>query len=51
VYYVDADTKFDDESIKALQDFVENGGGLLVAGICDACIDNDMKPSDLPGNK
>jgi phage FluMu gp28-like protein len=51
VYYVDADTKFDDESIKALQDFAENGGGLLVAGLCNACIDNDMKPSDLPGNK
>jgi hypothetical protein len=48
VYYVDADTNFDDESTKAVQDFVENGGGLLVAGHCYIC---GLEPSNLPGNK
>jgi hypothetical protein len=51
VYYVDVDTKFDEESVKAVHDFVENGGGLLVAGHCYSCVYENLKPSDLPGNK
>jgi uncharacterized membrane protein len=48
VYYVDVNTNYDDESIKAIQDFVENGGGLLIAGHCYSC---GQEPSNLPGNK
>ena len=51
VYYLDTSTELDDESIKAVQDFVENGGGLLVAGHCYACVYQGLKPSNLPGNK
>ena len=51
VYYIDAFTELDEESIKAIQKFVENGGGLLVAGHCFECIFGKMKPYDLPGNK
>jgi hypothetical protein len=51
VYYIEVYTKLDDESVKAIQDFVENGGGLLIAGHCYACVNNGLKPSELPGNK
>jgi phage FluMu gp28-like protein len=51
VYYIIVYTKLDDESVKAIQDFVENGGGLLIAGHCHACVYIGLKPSDLPGNK
>ena len=51
VYYVDAMTELDEESIKVIQDFVKKGGGLLVAGHCYYCVYGSLKPSDLPGNK
>ena len=51
VYYVDAFSKFDDDSIKAIQEFAQNGGGLLIAGHCYHCVYSNVKPSDLPGNK
>ena len=49
VYFVDAFTKFDGESVTAIQGFVEKGGGLLIGGHCQMC--ESKKPSDLPGNK
>ena len=51
VYYFNAHTKLDEEGIKAIQDFIENGGGLLVAGHCNACSAPGSKPTDLTGNK
>ena len=51
VYYVDALANVDEESVKLLQDFVKKGGGLLVAGHCYPCAYNNLRPSDLPGNK
>ena len=51
VYYVKVDSEFDEESIKAIQEFVENGGGLLIAGHCYGCLYDNLKPADLPGNK
>jgi type 1 glutamine amidotransferase len=49
VYFVDAFTKFDGESVTAIQGFVEKGGGLLIGGHCQMC--DTKKPSELPGNK
>ena len=51
VYYIEVYTKLDDESVKAIQDFVENGGGLLIAGHCHTCVYSGLQPSELPGNK
>ena len=51
VYYVDAASKLDEDSIKAIQEFAENGGGLLVAGHCYHCVYGNLKLSELPGNK
>jgi hypothetical protein len=51
VYHINSFAEFDDESVKAIQDFVENGGGLLLAGHCYKCDSEALKPSDLPGNK
>ncbi len=51
VYFVESETEFDDESVKAIQDFVENGGGLLLGGHCFKCAFYGLKTSDLPGNK
>ena len=51
VYYTNMYTQFDEESIKAIQDFIENGGGLLIAGHCHPCQYSNVKPLDHPGNK
>ena len=50
VYYVDAFTQFDKQSVKAIQDFIEKGGGLLIGGHCHAC-GLTLTPAELAGNK
>ena len=52
VYYLNAHTPLDEEGVKAILDFVENGGGLLVAGQCSPCYSTPgFNALDFPGNK
>jgi hypothetical protein len=52
VYYFMAHTEIDEEGVKAILDFIENGGGLLVAGQCSPCYNTPgFNPQDFPGNK
>ena len=51
VYYLVAQEKLDDEAIKALAGFVENGGGLLVCGHAWAWKTDNKSFVNFPANK
>ena len=51
VYYLVAQEELEDEAIKALAEFVENGGGLLVCGHAWAWKTDNKSFVNFPTNK